>query len=135
MGLFNELWNKLARKMDDKVTLEVTLSDDNKVIESKGTIEDSPALSSHLNEMWEVAQAYGYERYEHQEQNKMISFFKDGVRINVYYTTMTVGTCLKHPSQGKTQLFRRNVSDHELEEILRYPRVHTKKGYKKSKKK
>ena len=55
---------------------------------------------------------------------------KDGVRINVYYTTGTVGTCLEHPTQGRTQMFRRNVTLAELEGIFRYPRVHTGKGYK-----
>lgn len=49
--------------------------------------------------------------------------------INIYYTTRTVGTCLEHPRQGRTQLFRRGVSDALLEEILRDPRVHTPKGY------
>ena len=34
----------------------------------------------------------------------------DDVRINVYYTTGTVGTYLNHPRMGKTQLFRRNDS-------------------------
>ena len=28
------------------------------------------------------------------------------VRVNVYYTTGTVGTSLDHPDKGKTQLFR-----------------------------
>ena len=49
--------------------------------------------------------------------------------INIYYTTRTVGTCLEHPRQGRTQLFRRGVSDALLKEILRDPRVHTPKGY------
>jgi len=52
-----------------------------------------------------------------------------GARINVYYSTGTVGTSLDHPRQGKTQLFRRNVDLAALREILRDPRVHTDKGY------
>ena len=31
-------------------------------------------------------------------------------RLNVYMYWTTVGTCIVHPRQGKTQLFRRNVS-------------------------
>ena len=52
-----------------------------------------------------------------------------GGRINVYYSTGTVGTCLDHPRQGKTQLFRRNVDLAMLREIFRDPRVHTVMGY------
>ena len=50
-------------------------------------------------------------------------------RINVYYTTGTVGTCLDHPRQGKTQLFRRNVDLSLLAQLFRDPRLHTGTGY------
>lgn len=50
-------------------------------------------------------------------------------RINVYYTTGTVGTALDHPRQGRTQLFRRCVTLQELDAIFRNPRVHTGRGY------
>ena len=50
-------------------------------------------------------------------------------RLNVYWTTGTVGTCLDHPRQGKTQLFRRNVSSMLLRELMRDPRLHTGTGY------
>lgn len=42
---------------------------------------------------------------------------------------MTVATCINHPKQGKTQLFRKNVSFDELDKIFKNPRVHTGKGY------
>lgn len=63
--------------------------------------------------------------------SKVISFQKVDVqcRINVYYTTGTVGTCLYHPVSGKTQLFRRTVSYDILAEIFRNPRIHTGTGY------
>lgn len=63
--------------------------------------------------------------------SRVISFRckSDEARINVYYTTRTIGTALEHPSQGKTQLFRRNCSDTELLTIMKDPRVHTNKGY------
>ena len=66
------------------------------------------------------------------EQSRVISFRNTsaGVRINVYYTTRTIGTALYHPSQGRTQLFRRNCTNDELIQILQDPRVHTGKGYK-----
>ena len=59
----------------------------------------------------------------------MISFRKESVRINVYYTTRTVGTCLNHPARGKTQLFRREVTMNQLAQIFENPRSHTGKGY------
>lgn len=49
------------------------------------------------------------------------------IRINIFWTTGTVGTCLDHPRQGKTQLFRRHVDLSTLREIFKNPRVHT--GY------
>lgn len=49
--------------------------------------------------------------------------------MNVYYTTGTVGTCIDHPSQGKTQLFRRDQTLEDLDRIFADPRVHTGAGY------
>ena len=48
---------------------------------------------------------------------------------NVYYTTGTVATCLNHPRQGKTQLFRRNMTLPDLKSIFQNPRVHSGVGY------
>ena len=51
------------------------------------------------------------------------------IRLNVYYATGTVATCLDHPWQGKTQLFRRDVSMSLLRQLMREPRLHTGTGY------
>lgn len=59
----------------------------------------------------------------------MLSMFKGEMRMNVYYTTLTVATCLNHPTKGKTQLFRKNVSAKELVQIMDNPRIHAGKGY------
>jgi hypothetical protein len=53
-------------------------------------------------------------------------------RFNVYYSTGTVGTYLNHPRQGKTQLFRRNVSLDLLQDIFNNPRIHTDFGYQRT---
>ena len=58
----------------------------------------------------QIASDYGYEEIELNTTSRVISFRRQTTRINVYYTTGTVGTCLNHPSKGKTQLFRRNVT-------------------------
>ena len=69
------------------------------------------------------------------EASRVVSFAPDPedpqalTRINVYYTTGTVATCMDHPRQGKTQLFRRDVDIVLLRELLRDPRLHTNTGY------
>lgn len=80
-----------------------------------------------------LAELYGWQFLENQENIGMLSFTKQfeesRARINVYLTTMTVGTCIEHPKRGKTQLFRRGVGYKELLKIFQNPRVHTGKGY------
>lgn len=89
----------------------------------------------HPETLRQIGQREGFSEIIHQPDNKMMSFIKgkkkdgDWLRINVYYTTMTVGSCLNHPKKGPTQLFRRNVTQEELIKIFRTPRVHTQKGY------
>lgn len=76
-----------------------------------------------------VAKVYGWVLIPHKD---MLSFRRKGARINIWqdkWGTVTVGTALEHPIQGKTQLFRRRVSSDLLERIFDNPRVHTSKGY------
>ncbi len=70
-----------------------------------------------------------WEEIDLQPTNKLISFRKYDTRLNIYYSTFTVGTCLDHPIKGKTQLFRKNVEWGELEKVFSNPRAHTGKGY------
>jgi hypothetical protein len=76
-----------------------------------------------------LAENCDYKEIALQQNPPLISFSKGDIRINVYHTTMSVGTCLKHPKKGKTQLFRKNVSMKQLEVLFKNPRVHTGKGY------
>ena len=83
-----------------------------------------------INTVRKIATKFGYHELCHQENIKMLSFVNGDVRINVYYSRMTIATCLKHPKKGLTQLFRRNVWEESLlSEIFRYPRKHTGMGY------
>jgi hypothetical protein len=50
-------------------------------------------------------------------------------KMNVYLSTMTIQTCMNHPSKGNTQLNRRNLSPEQMEQLFINPRVHTGKGY------
>ena len=61
---------------------------------------------------------------------KPLSQNGDQMQLNIWCTTGTVGSYLNHPRQGKTQLFRRNISGlNDLRDILLNPRVHTGEGY------
>lgn len=67
----------------------------------------------------------------------MISFEKgkkaDWNRINIWTSerrwTYTVGTYLTHPKKGKTQLFRKGLSEIEIGKFFKNPRHHSGKGY------
>ncbi len=74
---------------------------------------------------------YGWKEIYFNAESAVVSFALNSqrIRMNVYFTTRTVATCLDHPFHGKTQLFRRAVSDEELEALFRNPRSHTGKGF------
>jgi len=79
-----------------------------------------------------ITAAFDLKEICHNSTSRFISFRTDNnERINIYYTTRTIGTAIDHPSQGKTQLFRRKCTVDDLKQILQNPRSHTGKGYKK----
>lgn len=86
-----------------------------------------------IEKIREIAAEGEWPEIDHQENICMLSFKKNETRVNVYYSTMTVATALKHPKKGKTQLYRRNVNGAELRKILDNPRVHLNKGYREKK--
>lgn len=57
---------------------------------------------------------------------------KGNVRVNVWESGLyyTVGTYMDHPTKGKTQLFRKRCSLEEVMALLKNPRLHTGKGYR-----
>jgi hypothetical protein len=57
----------------------------------------------------EMAECHGWEEADHQPDNKMLSFCKNGTRINIYYSKMTVGIC-----KNKRQYYFRRVTENEL---------------------
>lgn len=79
--------------------------------------------------IYTIAKKNGYVCLDFQENIGLASYSNGNVRINVYMTTLTVSTCLKHPTKGATQLFRKNVSFNLLNDIFAHPRKHTGKGY------
>ena len=98
-----------------------------------------PGLKS-LDDVRRVARAAGAIEIQFNRTSRVIAFQKSGgahgkdgkpgIRINVWYTTGTVGTYLAHQGWGeKTQLFRRRVDLDLLQDIFRNPRKHTGLGY------
>lgn len=83
-----------------------------------------------LTRVTEIANKGSWEFVEFQENIGMVSFKKNGKRINIYLTKMTVATCINHPKHGKTQLFRKNCTIEEIIKIFNNPRIHTQKGYR-----
>jgi hypothetical protein len=82
-----------------------------------------------IAEIKSIAEKNRWREIDFQKENRMISFRRFDVRVNVWYTKMTVATCLFHSKHGKSQLFRKGVTMPELEKIFVNPRVHTGKGY------
>jgi len=88
-----------------------------------------------VKDIAKLARRHGYEKVEVnlRDESRMVSWRHSkkcgGVRINIYFTTGTVATCLDHPKKGKGQLFRRNMTYADLEDIFHNPRVHTDTGY------
>lgn len=76
-----------------------------------------------------LAQVYGWQLMWHRELTGELYFRKAGCQLTIWYSTMTVRTALKHPTKGKTQMFRKRISMELLERIMTNPRIHTNKGY------
>lgn len=72
---------------------------------------------------------YGWEYQGGNAQSRVEYYSRDNVKMDYYPTTGTVKTSMDHPSQGKTQMFRRDLSDGEFSKVLDNPRSHTGKGY------
>ena len=85
-----------------------------------------------IDEIRVIAKKWQWMEIDHQENIGMISFTRNGDRINVYYSKpwrMTVATVINHQKMGRQQLFRKYIKMFELDKIFRYPRIHTSKGY------
>lgn len=88
-----------------------------------------------IEDVRQAATTAGLQEIYFNQASRVVSFAPHAddlqalTRINVYFTTGTVATCLDHPQQGKTQLFRRNVDVGLLGELMRDPRLHTNTGY------
>ncbi|KAK9807409.1 hypothetical protein WJX73_001632 [Symbiochloris irregularis] len=74
---------------------------------------------------------YGWQ-YQGSNAQSRVEFYQhptNGAKLDYYPTTGTVKTSLDHPTQGKTQMFRRDLDDTGYEQVLQNPRAHTNQGY------
>ena len=93
-----------------------------------GLIEE-PYIRARKPKIIKMAKQYEWELLDQQDDIGMISFLRSGIRLNIYWTRMTVSTSMHHPVKGKTQLHRRGVDFTLLEKIMKNPRYHTRIGY------
>jgi hypothetical protein len=94
----------------------------------------TPTPKLNLDHVRQLAATADLKEIYCNEDSKVISFVPRSdhsptKRINIYWTTGTVGTCVLHPKQGHTQAFRRDVTPSLLEELMLNPRMHTNTTY------
>jgi len=94
----------------------------------EGIFEEAKSNET-LNCVKGIAKSQGWGMYKFDPNSRQIIFRKDEMQINVFYTTMTVGTSLRHPKRGKTQIWRKRVNFDLLQKLFINPRHHTNKGY------
>lgn len=77
-----------------------------------------------------LAHENGWRELWHREDESRIRFKRGtDILLDIWYSKMTIGTILTHPTKGRNQLFRKNVSQDMLKRIIENPRVHTDEGY------
>ena len=86
-----------------------------------------------VNWVIEQAQRRGWSYVYKPAQGQLVFLERhlhgDKCMLHIWCTTGTVGSYLDHPTQGKTQLYRRNMDEDELKRVMDNPRVHTGEGY------
>ena len=94
--------------------------------------EDEYAPISSLAQVRAVAQTFRNVNEIYLNEKSCVVSFKHntwGTRINVYYTTGTVGICFIHPVSGKVQLFRKDVDPILLKALFTDARLIYGLGY------
>lgn len=77
---------------------------------------------------------YGW-RFTGAVEESRVEFFEKRmnlgiVKLDFYYTTGTVKSTLHHPTTGRNQLFRTQVTPEQYVNVLKNPRAHTGQGYR-----
>lgn len=72
----------------------------------------------------------GWEVLDTSNSPGMISFKRDYYRMNVYFTTMTVGVQFKKPGKPAGQFFRKKVSKKQLKLLFVNPFIRQREYYR-----
>ena len=73
-----------------------------------------------------TAVVYGWSLLNFDGEKRVVRFKRDGTKLSFFYERGRVITKLRHPKKGQTRLLRRGVTLEIFEELLHYPRAHTK---------
>ena len=131
VGLKRHELTMLANNLIDYVdNATVEQEDRNKIAETLSKIVEIPGKV-----VKQAAKQLGYKQRK-METSKTLFFEKEGVLVDVYYTTKGLKTCLTHPTQGKNALWRGDAYGNyrELIDLLKNPRMHTNVGYRQAEK-
>ncbi|MCP4651172.1 MAG: hypothetical protein GY853_13985 [PVC group bacterium] len=90
---------------------------------------DQTEIKENKTAVNKIASENGYKKTFENKPNFMVSYQKNGVRINVYMSTLTISTVINHPKKGKTQLHRKKCNIELIKKIFKNPRQHTGLGY------
>jgi hypothetical protein len=111
-------------------TVQISSQQETSFLGSKDQEETSKTATLNESGLDGMAVTHGWTKLSTEtSQAPMTSYSFQDTRLNFWLSTGTVGSYLDHPSQGKTQLFRRQVDMQQAEEIFQNPRVHTGAGY------
>jgi len=112
----------------ERTVEEVTFIDETADPLAPGKVEKN--VHKNLRHARILASQHGWREIWHREEEARVRF-KKGTDdyLDIWYTKMTVGTVITHPTKGRSQLFRKNVTHPLLGQIFKNPRVHTGEGY------
>lgn len=79
--------------------------------------------SSRLRDIITMARRYGWR--EEILTPLFLAFHKNGMRINLYPSTMTTGIRVTNQTQGKSQIVKRKTTLEELEKLFCNPYAHS----------
>jgi hypothetical protein len=89
-------------------------------------------LNMARNHGWEPRQTRGSNRHGYNQTNQTL-FLQNtqGVKIDVYTSTLVIKTILNHPVRGHNELWRTVCSSRRrLEKVLKNPRTHSGVGWR-----
>lgn len=72
---------------------------------------------------------YGWSHTGGNSTSRVDFYERDGAKMDYYPSTGTVKTSMDHPTQGRTQMFRRDLDNADFGGVCENPRTHTGHGY------